>query len=99
MGESFGLLGDDCGVHVDYFCTAFSGLAGGFFEKELAGCATPARIAVGEEMADVYFTEGAKDGIDDGVDEYIGIGVTVQAFHMRNIDATEDEFAARNQRM
>jgi hypothetical protein len=45
-------------------------------------------------FSDVSRSEGAKDGIGDGVTKNIGVRVAFKPALMRNLDAAENEFAS-----
>jgi len=56
----------------------------------------PARIGVGEEVADVGQRGGAEEGVAEGVGERVGVGVAVEAEVAGEGDAAEHERAARD---
>src|SRR5208282_1588746 len=94
-----GLLRDDGRVHVHDFAFALRNLLGGFCQEHLAGRAFPARVGVREKMADVRLAERAEKRVANRVHERVRVRMAVQAFGVRNLDAAEDEFASRDQRM
>ena len=50
-------------------------------------------------VADVPGGNGAEQRIGDGVDEHVGIGVSVETLGMWNLDAAENERATLDQRV
>ncbi len=50
-------------------------------------------------MADVLLAERAEDGVANRVHERVGVRMAVQTLGVRNLDAAEDEFASRDQRV
>ena len=73
------------------------GEPGSFVEEEPAGGAAPARIGVGEEVADVGLAQGAEDGVANSVHEHVGVGMPVQPFGVWDVHATEDQLAPLHQ--
>jgi hypothetical protein len=58
-----------------------------------------ARVAVGEMAADVAQRRRAEQRIGDRVQQRVGVRMTEQAERVRDVDATEDQPAAGNQRV
>ena len=50
-------------------------------------------------MADVRLAERAEDGVANRVHERVRVRMAVQALGVRDLDAAEDEFASRDQRV
>src|SRR5277367_5599313 len=92
------LCNDRC-VHVHDFSISQRDDACGFLQKNLARHIFPARVGVREKMADVRFAERAEERIADGVHERVGVRMAVETLRVRNLDAAEDEFASRDQRV
>src|SRR5271163_498101 len=59
----------------------------------------PARVGVREKMADVRFAKRAEERVADGVHERVGVRMAVETPRVRDLDAAEDEFASRDQRV
>ena len=74
-------------------------LPGRLLQKNPAGHAFPARVGVGEKMADVRLAERAEERVADGMQERVGIRMAVEALRVRDLDAAEDEPAPGNQLM
>ena len=68
-------------------------------KKTLLGAFFQRGVCVGEKMADVRFAQRAQDGIADGVHQGIGVRMAVQALRVRDINAAQNQFASRDQRM
>ena len=96
---NLGFLRDDGCIHVHDFAFALGNLLRGCFKKYLAGRAFPARVGVRKKMADVRFAERAEERIANRVHERVRVRMAVQALGVRNLDAAEDEFASRDQRV
>lgn len=99
VGGDLGFLGDEGGVDIDQAALVKGDLPGGFLEEDAAGDILPAGIGVFEEMADIIFTQGAEDGIADGMQEGIGIRVSIEASEVGNFNAAEDQFPAFDEGM
>ena len=56
-------------------------------------------VRVREMVADVPGGHGAEQRVGDGVDEHVGVRVSVETFGVRNLDAAEHERAAFDQRV
>lgn len=54
-----GLLRDQRRVHIDDPALVKGHLPRGFLQKDFAGGSPPARIGIGEEVADIDFSHGA----------------------------------------
>ena len=82
--------------YVDVGEAAAAGLdaGGGVAEEASAVGVFPGGFAGGEVAADVAFREGAVDGVAEGVDADVGVGVPGQAAVVGDGDAAEDERAA-----
>lgn len=50
-------------------------------------------------MPDIRFSQGAENGIANGVHQHISIRMAIQTFGMRDLDSTENEFSAIYQRV
>ena len=93
MGRNFRGFGDDGGVDVFQHRAAFFEQEADFPEKDEAADAAPAFVGVGEVMADVARAERAEDGVGEGVDEDVGVGVALEALVVRQLNAAEKKFA------
>jgi hypothetical protein len=70
-----------------------------FPHEHPAVSALEARIGVREMCANVTQRRRPDQGIADGVQQHIGIGVAVEAAIVRNLDAADDEPAPRDERV
>src|SRR6185436_6453513 len=57
------------------------------------------RIAVRIMRADVAQRRGAQQRVADGMQQHVGVRMPLQALVMRNVDAADHEFPARDQRV
>ena len=57
----------------------------------------PARVGVGVELADVAEAGGAEQGVGDGVQHHVGVGMADQAARMLDADAAQDQRPAFGQ--
>src|ERR1022692_1388616 len=73
--------------------------ARGFLQKNLAGNIFPARVGVWKKVANVRFAQRAEERVANGVHQRVGIRMAVETFGVWNLDAAEDEFASRDQRV
>ena len=48
-------------------------------------------------VADVAGSQGAEQRVGDGVDQHVGVGVSLQAFVVRDLDSAEYEGSALDQ--
>ena len=74
-------------------------LPGGFLQKQFARRAVPARVGIGEKLADVAFSQRAQNGIANGMHKHVRIGMPLQALPVGNVHTAQDQFAARRQWM
>ena len=54
-------------------------------------CIFPCRIAVRKMRADIAHGGGAEQGVDDGVEEHVGIGMSLKTGSVRNQNAAKLE--------
>jgi hypothetical protein len=99
MGRDLGLLGNHGGVHVDHAPFPEGNLPARFLQKHLAGRVFPARIGVGEKVADVRFAERAQNRVRDGVEQHISIGMPIESLGMRNFDPAQNQLPALRELM
>jgi hypothetical protein len=59
----------------------------------------PLRIGVGEVLPDIPERGRPEQGVGNGVQENIGVGVAVQARLVRNLNAAENESAPVDERV
>lgn len=92
VGVEFGTLGTDGGIDVANGVASGGDDVEGLAEQNL-GVDVLELIAFlgGEVVADVTHVGGAEDGIADGMDEDIGIGVSEQSEGVLYLDAAEPE--------
>src|SRR4029079_17634490 len=64
------------------------------FQELIGRGALPARIVRREMLADVTVGDGTEDGVDDGMESDVGVGVSGQASVVRNPDAAKPEMIA-----
>ncbi len=72
---------------------------GDLFERRLqedaGGRALPARIAGRKEGADIAGGDRAEQGVGDGVEEHVAVGVAGEAFGVLDGEAADDQRARR----
>ena len=92
-------LRDEGRVHIHDFAFAFGDLLRRFLQKNFARRIFPARVGVREKVADVRFAKRAEKRVANCVHERIRVRMAVETFGMGNLNAAEDEFASRDQRV
>src|SRR5262249_788624 len=70
-----------------------------FLQEYAAGCSSPARVGIGEKMADIGLADGAQDSVANGVHQGVCVGMALEPFGVRNFHATQNEFASFDQGM
>ena len=68
-------------------------------QKHPAICAAIARIGIREKPSDVAHARCAQQGVNDRMQQHVGIGVPQQTQFVRNLDATDNQLASRHQGM
>ena len=63
-------------------------------QEQVRGRALPARIGVGEMLADVAVADGAEQRIGERVQADVGVGVALQRVGVRNPDAAQPDVIA-----
>lgn len=82
---------DQRGIEIDEG-VAFGGDAlEGFFKKDGGVGAFPLRVGGREERADVWGGNGSEEGVGDGVEEDVSVGVASEAAFVGELDASDDE--------
>ena len=99
MREKLGRLGDHGGVHIDDLAFAKLDQPRRFIQENAAPGALPARVGVGEEMADIRLAQRAEDRIANRVHQHVGIRMPVQTLRVRNLHAAQDQFSPLDQGM
>ncbi len=90
MGENLGGFCDDASVYVNYSSLSVVEFCADVFEENEAGDIFPAWIAVGVVAADVTLADSSEEGVGDGMDEYVGIGVTIRPGVVWDENAAKD---------
>jgi hypothetical protein len=99
VGEKLGGFSQQSGVDVEdggFFCF---GEAGGFSQEESTRDIFPLGVGIGKVGSDITGAEGTEDGVGQGMEKDIGIGVTFETPFVRNGDAAKDERASRDKGM
>ena len=91
----FGLLGDDDDVDIGDLPGGLAEAFHGGFEEFGGIDAFEFGVGVGEEFADVGEAGSAGEGVDEGVEDDIGIGMAGETVGVGDGDVGEDERAAR----
>ena len=52
------------------------------------------RVGIGEQFADIARTRSAEQRVGDGMRKHVGIGMPQKPLMMRNVDTTQNKFAA-----
>jgi len=92
-------LGDDGGVDILDRTPFGSGPANDLTEKLAAFHAGEPVVCVWKEPTEIAFTQGPENGIAEGMDQHIGIGVADQAFLKGHVDTAQHEFPSLPERM
>jgi len=91
VGGEFGFLGEDDDVGVEDVVAGFGEFFHGGSEEFGGVDVFVLGVGVGEELADVGEAGGAGEGVDEGVEDDVGIGVAVEALGVGDGDVREDE--------
>ena len=92
-------LRDDGGVDVDDLQLQRGELLRHVAQQLAAVDALELGIGVGKVLADVAEAGGAEQRVADRVQQHVGVGMAVEPFLMRDVDAADDELAPGDQRM
>jgi len=97
VGCHFGFLGHDDGVDIAYAVALGVEQLAGAAEEEFAVDVFVLGVVVGEVLADVAQGGGAEEGVADGVEQHVGVGVAEEAEGVGYFDASEPQFAVGSQ--
>src|SRR5207237_6563422 len=75
------------GIHICNFVTSDSYAPQSFREEQGGVCSLPARVSRREQCADIRRIQGPQQSVSDGVQQDIAIGVSAEAFGMRDFHA------------
>src|SRR5579859_1550487 len=93
MRGHFWAFGNDYGVDVADAPAMLCQQIAGVGEEGAAGRAMPARVAGGEVAADVAQRRCAEQGIDDGVNQHVSVGMPRQPARVGDGDAADHQGA------
>jgi len=96
---NFGLLRDDGRVHVHDFAFCVLQPAWRLLPETPCWARLSSADRCSEKMTDVLLAERAENGVANRMHERVGVRMAVQALGVRNLDAAENEFASRDQRV
>ena len=89
-----GPLADDGDIHMIDDAAFAANQAGGMVQKFPGRRAFPAVIGGREMLADIAFADAAQQGVGDGVQTHIGIGMAFQRMGMRYLHAAKPDMVA-----
>ena len=99
MGGQLGLLRNHGAVNVANFPALCAHAARGFLQQHPRVCALEFNRSVGKVAANVAQPRCAQNGVGDGMQQHVGIGVAQQPLVVGDLDPTNDELAAFHQRV
>ena len=99
VGLDLWAFGDEGGVDVDDAPATELDATGGLDEEDATGGVAPGGIVIGKQVADVDLADRTEDGIGDGMEEGIGIGMAIEPMGMGDGDTTEYEGTTGDQSM
>jgi hypothetical protein len=97
--RDLGLLSDDRGIDVHDLAIPQADLTRDFLKENPAGCALPARIGIGEKMANVRLAQRSQHRVANGVQHDVCVRMSVQPARVRNLHAAQEKFAAFREAM
>ena len=93
VGRHFGLLGHDDAIDIAYAVAVVVEQLVAVAEQQFAVYALVARVGVREVLADVAKGGGTKEGVADGVEQHVGVGVAEEPQGVGYLDSAEPQFA------
>ncbi len=91
VGGEFGGLGEDDDVGVEDVIAGFGEFQHGFLAEDGGVDIFELGVGIGEELADVGEAGGAGEGVDEGVEDDVAVGVGIQSFIVRDNNISQHE--------
>lgn len=86
-------------VNIDDSALVKGDLAGYLLQEKPARSILPAGVGILEEVADIGLAESAQDGIAEGMEEDVGVGMAGESPGVGNVNATKYQLAAFGERV
>ena len=96
-GSEPGAFGEDGDIRVGQLIAPGGYFLKGIIQKDAAGGVVPLGIGIGKQFPDVSLTDSAKQGIHQGMENHIAIGMSDGAESFADGDSAQNQFAARLQ--
>ena len=98
-GPHFGLLCHNDAVDIADAIAFLSEKVVAVMQQQLAVDAFVSRVGVGKMLANVSECGGTKQGVTDGVEQNVGVGMSQQPFAMGYLNTPQPKFAVVNKLM